>query len=446
MYLTQKNHIRCDKKTYRILRMLLRLSKNLYNFTLYTVRQYYFNNGEYLPYEQAYHLVKHNENYQLLPSQVAQQTMRVVDKTMKSFFRLLRERKKGNYNRPIHLPGYLPKDGYFVCIFQKDMFKVDGDRLRLSLGRSFHKEFGVKFLEFRLPPTVIGKRIKEVRIVPRCNGLWFEIEYVYEVEPEKVDLDYNSYLSIDLGLNNFATCVPTSGTPFIIEGRGLKSFNRWWNMRKARLQSVYDRQSIRIGRIMAWLLRKRRNVINNFMNQAVNYIVKFCLENRIGDIVIGELKDIKQNTNLGHINNQNFQYIPYGLFKQKLKAKCEYYGINYIEVDEAYTSQTCSVCGDVNKNNRKHRGLYVCRKCGNILNADVNGGLNIVNYPFLKEGASCFSDQTRSLHTQSAGLLRRDRFRRPRLEARLRRSWSPQALLRVVPTLGLPALSALQTL
>jgi len=102
------------------------------------------------------------------------------------------------------------------------------------------------------------------------------------------------------------------------------------------------------------------------------------LVNRIGNIVIGELKEIKQNMDLGKKNNQNFQYIPYGLFKQKLKAKCEYHGINYMEVDEAYTSQTCSVCGEVNKNNRKHRGLYVCRKCGSVLNADINGALNIL--------------------------------------------------------------------
>jgi len=378
MYLTQKNHIRCDKRTYKILRILTRLSKNLYNFTLYTLRQYYFNNGKYLPYEQAYHLVKHNENYILLPSQVAQQTMKVVDRNMRSFFHVLNERRKGNYNRPVSMPKYLPKDEYFCCIFPKDVHKVVGDNIRLSLGRNFTKKFGIRFLKFKLPPAVVGKKIKEVRILPRCKGLWFEIEYVYEVEPEKTDLDYNQYLAIDLGVDNFATCVSTSGTPFIIEGRGLKSFNRWWNKEKAKLQSIYDKQGIKMGKKMAQLLKKRKNVVNNFMNQAVNYIVKYCLASRIGNIVIGELKEIKNGMNMGRKNNQNFQYIPYGMFKQKLRSKCEYYGINYIEVDEAYTSQTCSICGDINKNNRKHRGLYVCKKCGSVVNADVNGARNIL--------------------------------------------------------------------
>ena len=52
------------------------------------------------------------------------------------------------------MPKYLP-NGYFVCIFQKDMFKVNGDKIRLSFGRNFAKKFGVRFLEFKLPPTVI---------------------------------------------------------------------------------------------------------------------------------------------------------------------------------------------------------------------------------------------------------------------------------------------------
>uniref|UniRef100_UPI0025E728F0 DUF919 family protein n=1 Tax=Methanohalobium sp. TaxID=2837493 RepID=UPI0025E728F0 len=74
MYLTQKNHLRTDKQTYETLKRLTKLSKNLYNFTLYTIRQYFFNYGKYLNKNTAYHTVKENENYKLMPSQVAQNT------------------------------------------------------------------------------------------------------------------------------------------------------------------------------------------------------------------------------------------------------------------------------------------------------------------------------------------------------------------------------------
>lgn len=128
---------------------MTRLSKNLYNYTLYNVRQYFFQNNKFLNYETAYHLIKENENYKLLPSQVAQQTMKIVDRSFKSFFRSLQERKKGNYNRPITLPTYLPKNGYFILIFPKDMFKIMDNKIRLSLGRNFKKEYNVQYLEFK---------------------------------------------------------------------------------------------------------------------------------------------------------------------------------------------------------------------------------------------------------------------------------------------------------
>jgi transposase len=55
-----------------------------------------------------------------------------------------------------------------------------------------------------------------------------------------------------------------------------------------------------------------------------------------------------------------------------------YYGIRYMEVDESYTSQRCSRCGQVSKSSRRYRGLYVCKDCGYVVNADINGAINIV--------------------------------------------------------------------
>lgn len=372
-----------DKKTYKLLRTLTHLSKDLYNLTLYTVKQHYELNGTFLPYAKAYHLVKDSEPYKLLPSQVAQQTMKIVERNFRSFFHVLKERKKGNYNRPVKPPKYLPKNGHFILIFPYQSFRVKEDRIILTLGKNFAEKYGVKHLEIPLPKNVKGHRIKEIRILPRYNALWFEVEYVYEVLPEERDLDRSKYLAIDLGLDNFATCVSTTGTAFIIEGRGLKSFNRWWTKEKAKLQSQYDKQGIKFGRKMAWLLKKRKNVVNDFMNKAVSYIVNYCLENGIGNVVIGELKGVKQNTDLGRRNNQNFHYIPYGLFKQKLKAKCERYGINYIEVDEAYTSKVDALALEPIEKREKYLGKRVKRglfqsSAGVLINADVNGALNIL--------------------------------------------------------------------
>lgn len=383
MYLVQKNHVRnLSKSEFENLRLCCRLSKNLYNVTLWTVRKYYEENNKFLKYEQAYHVVKENENYVKISTGVGQQTMKVVDRSFKSFFNVLKQKKDGNYNRPVKLPHYLRKDGYFVCIFQQSSFKVvekNGKSLmRLSLGRWFKKERKCQYLFFTMPKNVIGHQIKEIRIVPRHGGTFFEIEYVYNQEPIITDLDKKQYLGIDLGLQNFATCYSTIGTSFICEGQGIKSYNQLWNKRKARLQSQYDRQKIKFGSKMKCLLWQRRHKINNFMSQNVNYIIKHCLHHKIGNVVVGELKEIKQNASLGKKTNQHFHYITNGLFKQKLKSKCEIHGIEYIETEESHTSQTCSQCGRIRKANRKYRGLYICDQCHAKINGDTNGAINIV--------------------------------------------------------------------
>ncbi|ADQ07810.1 transposase, IS605 OrfB family [Caldicellulosiruptor hydrothermalis 108] len=378
MYKTQKNHIRCDKQTYRLLRMLCHFSKNLYNYALYQVRQHYFKTQEYLRYESVYHLVKENENYRLLPSQVAQQTLISVDETFKSFLGLLKAKKEEKTDKKVSIPKYLPKDGMYQIVFPKDQFKMEGKKVRLSLGRGFAKEFGVRYLYFELPQIISDKKLSEVRIIPKFCGRWFEIEYVYEEKEQMNILDPSRYLAIDLGVNNFAAIVDTIGTAFLIEGRFLKSVNRWYNKQRARLQSVYSKQGIKMGSKLAKISLKRQHIIDNFLNQTVNFVIKHCLEKRIGNIVVGQLEDIKQGINLGRVNNQNFVSIPYDKFKRKLEAKCKHYGIRYMEIDESYTSQRCSRCGIVDKSNRKHRGLYVCRRCGHVVNADINGAINIV--------------------------------------------------------------------
>jgi IS605 OrfB family transposase len=315
-----------------------------------------------------------------MPAQVAQHTMKIVDRSFRSFFASLKKKRDGKYDKPLNIPNYLPKKGYFICIFPKGSFKIlENNKLRLSTGRWITKEHGIRYIYFTIPKHVVGHIIKEIRILPYFNAKYFEIEYVYNQDPIITDLNNQKYMGIDLGLDNFATCYTTDGTSFIVEGKGIKSYNRWWNKQKSKLQSIYDLQGIKYGRKMYFLNRNRNRKINEFMNKAVNVIIKKCIKEKIGNLVIGELKDIKQHMNMGKRNNQHFWAIPYYKFKQKLRSKCEVYGIAYHEVDEAYTSQTCCVCGRRRKSNRIKRGLYRCDICKQVYNADSNGAINIAN-------------------------------------------------------------------
>ncbi|MFB2894649.1 hypothetical protein ACE1CI_17210 [Aerosakkonemataceae cyanobacterium BLCC-F50] len=137
MYLTQKNQIReLNKSEFVALRELCRLSKNLYNVGLYAVRQYFFQEQKHLRYESAYHLCKTNENYKLLNTDIAQQTLKVVDRTFKSFYGLISAVKNGSYHQKVKLPDYLPKYRYFLLnyIEQEESYTskasaIDGDEI-----------------------------------------------------------------------------------------------------------------------------------------------------------------------------------------------------------------------------------------------------------------------------------------------------------------------------
>ena len=112
MHLTVKQQVkRLSKEDYRTIRELCHIAKNLANEAIYNVRQYYFSEGEFLKYEKNYTLLKNSPNYKALNSNMAQQILKEVDGSFKSFFSLLKLAKKGKYAfKDCRLPHYLPKD------------------------------------------------------------------------------------------------------------------------------------------------------------------------------------------------------------------------------------------------------------------------------------------------------------------------------------------------
>lgn len=389
MYLTQKCQLRgLSKNEYYALFSLCALSKNLYNSTLYAVRQYYFTEKKYLRYESAYHICKENENYKLLGTDLAQQIMKVADRSFKSFFALITKAKSGSYQfSDIRLPHYLPKDGIFSLIIPRARIK-DG-YFKIPMSAAFKREHGE--IKIKFPPNLNADTIKEVRIHPKFNGRYFEIEYVYESKLENTKLDDNNALAIDFGLDNLATCVTNTGSSFIIDGKKLKSYNQWWNKENARLQSIKDLQHIKgVTHKQFLITRKRNNRMNYYMFKTARIIINYCIEHNIGNVVVGYNPDWKRNINIGGKNNQNFVNIPHGNLRQKIQSLCERYNINYIEQEESYTSKADFFANDElptwNADNpqahtfsgrRITRGQYKSSN-GLIINADCNGALNIL--------------------------------------------------------------------
>ena len=388
MYLTQSNQIRgLTKQEYLALATLCRLSKNLYNVGLYSVRQFFFAERQYLNYEANYHAVKGNENYKLLNTDIAQQTLKVVDRSFKSFFKVIQKAQGGGYQfNQISIPGYLPKDGYFPLLMPR--IKVKDGFFAVPMSRRFKREYGEVKIPF--PKRLEGKKLKEVRLHPKHGARWFQVELITEQPPEPQDVEPARAMAIDLGIDNLATCVTTTGASFIVDGKKLKSINQWYNKENARLQSLKDLQGIKtLTNRQSDLLRERNNKVRDYLNKTARMTIERCLSDRVGVLIVGVNPGWKQQLNLGQVNNQKFVQIPHHRLRQKLQGLCQRYGIEYREQEESYTSKASALDGDTiptyNADNpakhrfsgkRVKRGLYRSGN-GHLVNADCNGAWNI---------------------------------------------------------------------
>ena len=369
MYLVEQHIINNKHLFYNECDYLCFQSKNIYNQGLYNVRQYFFENKKYLNYYSNYDITKKQECYSYLPTKVFCQTLKIVDRNFKSFFGLLKNKEIDN-----KIPKYLDKvNGRFITIFPKQAlglreFKKTG-RIHLSKTNIY---INTKIKDFNL--------IKEVRIIPKLKQ--YVIEIVYECDCKK--LEYNGNIAaIDLGLNNLATITYNCGyKPEIINGKPLKSINQYYNKNKARLQSQLKNNK-KTSKKIDLLTNKRNNKINDYLHKASRELVNQLVSKNITLLVIGKNKNMKQDINLGKINNQNFTQIPIMKFANIIKYKCELVGIEVIFNEESYTSK-CSFfdCEDISKHEnycgkRVKRGLF--RTATNkYVNADVNGSYNIM--------------------------------------------------------------------
>ena len=375
------------KPQFKRLKELTQHAKNLYNQSLWTLRQAYETTGKYFSYPQMDKAMKQVENlegevnYRLLKSKVAQQTLRRVDKNFKSFFNAAKDfHKNPNKYKGKPKPPHFKQKQQDNLVYDYQAFSIKGNVVLLEKG-----------LEIELPKQLVGKTIKQVEIIPKFRA--FYAVFVYEEDQndfEQVPKN-EKVMSIDLGLNNLATCV-TNGVikPFIIDGRKLKSLNAYYNKRKAKMQAKLKKQRGRKWSNKLQSLTDWRNAyVNDYMHRATHIVVKSCVDNDISKVVVGDVAKSLDHINLGKRTNQNFVNLSLGQFVEKLGYKLGSHGVELVVTNESYTSKASFIDGDkmpkqyspnathTFNGRRIKRGLYKSSD-GMFLNADVNGAYNIL--------------------------------------------------------------------
>jgi putative transposase len=350
------------------------------------MRSVYFNTGKYISYNDLYHLVKNDESFRALPTQTSQQILRLLEKNWKSFVKASIEYFKhpNKFTGKPHISNYKEKDsGRNIVVFTNQQCRIKNGFI------IFPKKSSIKPLKTK----VVGN-FQQVRIIPQHTCYIVEVVYKKEIDLNE-NLKNNLFLGIDLGINNLVTCVVASRvkdhsdhlsneseiSPLLIKGKILKSINQYYNKMRAVYQNfVGDKGTSK--RILK-LTYKRNMVVQNYLHHTSRFIINYCLQHNIGNIVIGKNDGWKQRVNLSKATNQKFVSIPFATLISQITYKAEEVGIKVILTEESYTSKVDHLANETMEHHETYLGKRIKRglfrsSSGQLLNADVNGALGIL--------------------------------------------------------------------
>ena len=377
----EKHIIKSNNKYYKILDEYCFKSKNLYNFANYHIRKTFIDTGIWLKYNKLDKMLKQKDmdfDYRNMPTaQSSQQCLKLLDKNWKSFFKSIKDwvKHKDKYSGRPKLPKYLKKNGRNILIFTNQNCKLKNNII------NFPKTFNGFTLKTK------ANNIQQVRMLPRNKHI--VIEVVYKINIKDKIKDNNKYVSIDIGLDNLATLTNNCNIqPVIINGRKMKSINKYYNKELSHYREIAKRvNNLDYTNRMNRLTIKRNNMISDLIHKASKSIIEYALSCGANTIIIGNNKDWKRNSSMSKKVNQSFVGIPHQDLIDKITYKAENIGLNVIVTEESYTSGTSFLDNELpikenyKKERRIFRGLFKTNK-GRLINADVNGSLQIMKKVF----------------------------------------------------------------
>lgn len=269
---------------------------------------------------------------------------------------------------------------YYNSGWDKQSINANYDKGIIKLARKASVK-GVKHKPVICKAKTIPRNIVEIELIYR-GKLYLAIKY------KEDDMSYviqsNNSCSIDFGEIHAITAIDTQGHATIITGRKLRSIKRLRNKKqnalrvKQRLCTKDSRMWNRYARAIRKIGYKTDAQLRDGVHKITKLFVDYCLQYNISTVYYGELDSCTRGTK-GRINSHVGQKLNewcYGRMLQQLENKLGRYGIKLVCVSEAWSSQTCPVCGCLNKTNTRN---YSC-ECGYEQHRDIVGAINILNF------------------------------------------------------------------
>ena len=215
------------------------------------------------------------------------------------------------------------------------------------------------------------------QVVLRYDGSRWRAFVFYEVEVER-RLDNGEVLGVDMNMRQIAT---SDGHFYFLPDLEKKERRRRKYQRRMARQVKGSNRRKDTRKKIAKVSRKMANIRKNWIHHTTREIAEKCGTIAVEDLDVKRMtasakgtienpgKNVKQKSGL----NRAIQDTALRQIRRNLEYKCG----RLVEVNPAYTSQTCSECGHVDKENRKTQARFLCVSCGFVSNADTNAAMNI---------------------------------------------------------------------
>ncbi|WP_020616893.1 RNA-guided endonuclease InsQ/TnpB family protein [Paenibacillus daejeonensis] len=341
--------------------------------------------------------VMEQPDYRSLAAQSSQGILKLVFQNWASFFASMKDYRKHpeKYTGKPNLPGYARgqvKDVVFSnqdCVIKKGRYlKLPRTKLQLNIGKL----------------GAADGKLMQVRVLPRHGHYLVELVFACPQRQQASEMELrlnvrpaDAYMAIDLGVNNLATIVTTTGAqPLIVKGGMAKATNQYYNKMKAYYTGILrqgkaPQEGLHTSKRLERLHRKRYCRIKDLFHKTSYHIVKLAEKQGIGTLIIGQNKGWKQASGMGRQTNQTFCHLPHRQLISMIQYKAEEKGMTVILTEEAYTSKASFLDQDplprfdepppaAFSGKRIHRGLYA--SLAGLINADVNGAANIMRKVF----------------------------------------------------------------
>jgi len=278
----------------------------------------------------------------------------------------------------------------FNTLYDYKVFIIDYNKgiIKLAKPRLLRENGGKQIIQ--KPVIIHAKTIPDNIVIMEIkydNGLKLCMIYYEDLEsqPKLFKNNSDNTCAIDMGEIHSITTIDNQGNPLIITAREIRSIQRFRNKEYGKLRRMLSkckkgsRRYNKLRKTIRKLCSKSNTKMNYLLHKTSKLFIKYVQENDINKVIIGDITNYNmnlKNTKKKKGQKQRLVQWPHGKLRYQLQYKLKRINAELIEISEAYTSQTCPVCGSKYKPTGRN---YICKKCGYTNHRDIVGAINILS-------------------------------------------------------------------